>query len=147
MAQASQTSPGQIPLIPDSLNLIPDSGFPSSCSEPDELASKQQSGYVFPLQKKGEVWELPAAMLQQFREDFPHLDVERHIREARSWCQTNPTKRKTPKGMPRFLSAWLTKAQNSGRGSPRGGNGSMPIRTQRNINAMQEFLEQGNAGK
>jgi hypothetical protein len=56
----------------------------------------------------------------QYRETFPNLDVEAECRKAWQWCQDNPTKRKTARGIPAFLTRWLGRAQNSKRefGSP-----------------------------
>jgi hypothetical protein len=34
-----------------------------------------------------------------------------------SWLDANPTRRKTPKGIKKFINSWLKKAQNQG-GSP-----------------------------
>ena len=41
------------------------------------------------------------------------------LRAARQWCIDNDERRKTPRGMPAFLSRWLAKAQNAGKGGTR----------------------------
>lgn len=60
-------------------------------------------------------WTLSKSKLAEYVESFPGVNVEVEIRKARQWCRDNPSRRKTVAGMPKFLSAWLGKAQNSSR--------------------------------
>ncbi len=73
----------------------------------------------FPITGKSrlKVWNLTEAKLAEYQTSFPGLDVEAEMRAARQWCVDNPPKRKTHNGMPAFLTGWLTRSQNSGRGS------------------------------
>ena len=48
---------------------------------------------------------------------FPAVNVHQELLAMESWCDANPAKRKTKKGIKRFINLWLTKAQNQG-GSP-----------------------------
>ncbi len=48
---------------------------------------------------------------------FPAVNVHQELLAMESWCDANPTKRKTKQGIKRFINLWLTKAQNQG-GSP-----------------------------
>jgi hypothetical protein len=48
---------------------------------------------------------------------FPKIDVHQELSAMESWCDANPSKRKTAKGIKRFVNAWLTRAQDRG-GSP-----------------------------
>jgi len=48
---------------------------------------------------------------------FPAVNVHQELMAMESWCDANPTKRKTKSGIKRFVNLWLTKAQNQG-GSP-----------------------------
>lgn len=52
--------------------------------------------------------------VDDFSRLFPGVDILQQCRHALSWCKTNPTKRKTFGGMPRFLSGWLGRCQNNG---------------------------------
>ena len=40
------------------------------------------------------------------------MDVEQELRMMALWCEHKPKKRKTLKGVRRFVSGWLSKAQN-----------------------------------
>jgi hypothetical protein len=46
------------------------------------------------------------------RESYPAVDIDAQLREARAWCVTNATKRKTADGMPKFLNRWMAREQN-----------------------------------
>jgi hypothetical protein len=46
---------------------------------------------------------------------FPGVDIQQALRTMREWCLSNPTKRKTPKGVRRFITNWLTRDQDGGR--------------------------------
>jgi hypothetical protein len=68
----------------------------------------------------GQTWTLAGSKLDEWSSAYPHLDVEAELRKARQWLIDNPPKRKTLRGMPRFLNGWLSRAQDSGRGVRRG---------------------------
>ena len=51
----------------------------------------------------------------EYQTAYPGVDVALELRAIRQWCLDNPTRQKTLRGVPRFLNAWLSKAQNSGR--------------------------------
>ena len=64
-------------------------------------------------------WSLTQAKLDEYRESFPSLDVMAECRKARQWLLDSAARRKTAKGMPKFLGSWLGRAQdNRQRGSP-----------------------------
>jgi hypothetical protein len=72
--------------------------------------------------KSPKVWHLRESKVAEYQSSYPGVDVLAECRMARQWCTDNPPKRKTAKGMPAFLTRWLSKAQN-GRlvnGTPRG---------------------------
>lgn len=62
--------------------------------------------------KGGTPWLVPDEMFDQLRDAFPSLDVAAEVHEAALWCETNPGKRKTAAGMPRFLSGWMARTNN-----------------------------------
>lgn len=66
-------------------------------------------GLSFPT--KGDYpWLLPTQQLQDWTELYPWLNVQQEIHKALAWVQANPSRRKTARGMPRFLVAWLNRA-------------------------------------
>lgn len=60
----------------------------------------------------GEEFPIWPAQVLEFQKTYPAIDVEQSIREARSWCLSNPRKRKTKSGMLKFLNRWLSQDQN-----------------------------------
>ena len=56
-------------------------------------------------------YTLPLALLNDFKAAFGHAFVDSELTKARLWVETNPMKRKTRRGMGRFLNAWLCRAQ------------------------------------
>lgn len=42
---------------------------------------------------------------------YPSVDVTQTLREIRGWCLGNPTKRKTQRGVQRFINSWMAREQ------------------------------------
>lgn len=61
-----------------------------------------------------QAWELTDDQIAAWQALYPNLDVAQQCRMAWGWVDANPTKRKTAKGMPRFLVAWLNRAVGRG---------------------------------
>ena len=53
----------------------------------------------------------------QWQKAYPAIDVYQELNAMESWLDANPTKRKTPRGIKRFVNSWLARAQDKG-GSP-----------------------------
>jgi hypothetical protein len=69
---------------------------------------------TFPTDGNPREWDLTEAKVKEFREAFPSLDVVAECRKALAWVQANPTKRKTPRGMPGCLFRWWSRVQDRG---------------------------------
>ena len=48
----------------------------------------------------------------EYQKTYPGIDVDQELRSIQQWCVDNPSRRKTTRGMPRFLNAWMDRAQN-----------------------------------
>ncbi len=91
------------------------------CSEPLRAAA-EPAILDFPVvgKKDGNLWSLTAHKVQELSAAFPGLDVLAESRKALAWCNANPSRRKTVRGMAAFLYRWMERAQNGSRGgSPR----------------------------
>jgi hypothetical protein len=94
----------------------------ASAAEPMAAGESQESSKVvmsFPVVGKKPnsgltEWPLTEAKVAEYQESFPGVDVMVECRKARQWCIDNPTKRKTVRGMPKFLSGWLARQQDRG---------------------------------
>lgn len=49
---------------------------------------------------------------------YPNVDVMQQLRNMRGWCMENPSKRKTAKGIRRFIVGWLSREQDRGGSRP-----------------------------
>lgn len=72
----------------------------------------------FPTEGKTKSWSLTLPVVQSLSEAFPRVDVLAECRKAKAWCEHNPAKRKTARGMERFLYSWMERCQNRGGASP-----------------------------
>ena len=84
------------------------------CTELDEPAPCN-SGILLPL-IDGSFYDVPLDKLQQWQETFPAVDVVQEFKKMYMWLDGNPKKKKTRRGIGRFIYGWLERAQNSGRG-------------------------------
>ena len=64
---------------------------------------------------KGRRWDLSQQQVNLWVAAYPGLDVMAECRKALAWVQANLSRRKTAKGMPRYLVNWLNRATDSGR--------------------------------
>lgn len=60
----------------------------------------------FPL-KDGTEYDIDEDFVNQMKELYPKVDVEKELLAMKGWLIGNPSKRKTKKGMPRFITGWL----------------------------------------
>ncbi|HUX01325.1 MAG TPA: hypothetical protein VMY35_10150 [Phycisphaerae bacterium] len=122
-ASKKQAKPPASSSFPPPFAFFPDgeSSNEDSCAEPDEpAAAPPASVLIFPVKApadKPKEWNLTQAKLDEYAETFVGMDVVAECRKARQWCIDNSAKRKTGRGMPAFLSRWMTKANDNGRGS------------------------------
>jgi hypothetical protein len=60
-------------------------------------------------------WTLPPELRAKFATTYRRVDLQAELVAAATWLDCNPARRKTPKGMPRFLNAWLSKNNTTAR--------------------------------
>jgi hypothetical protein len=66
-----------------------------------------------------EIWPFCESQRAELQSIFVGVDVLLEARKALLWIRSNPTKRKTPVGMPKFINGWMERATNKhGAGSP-----------------------------
>lgn len=90
-------------------------------SSPDGSAQPPSKAFLsFPCIGLPDSWVLTDLKVAEYRATYTGVVVESECRKAWQWCQDNPSRRKTAKGMPRFLSTWLGRAQDRGWGAKAG---------------------------
>ena len=51
--------------------------------------------------------------VNKYQELYPNVDVVQELRNMKGWLDANPTKRKTKRGINRFVNGWLQRKQDS----------------------------------
>ena len=87
---------------------------------------------VLPL-KTGGGYPVSAEQCHEWADLYPAVDVMQQLRSMKGWLNSNPGKRKTARGTPRFINGWLMREQN--RASPSRGGSS------RTAEAMDDLRE------
>ena len=67
--------------------------------------------------KDGSYYEIQQDDLLSWQRTYTDCNVFHEINAAREWSEANPSRRKTKRGIRRFLNAWLSKAHKL-KGSP-----------------------------
>ena len=62
----------------------------------------------------GSEWRPTEALFAEYVRLYPNVDVKQQFNVMRSWCLSNPQKRKTRRGITRFVNSWLTREQDKG---------------------------------
>lgn len=75
--------------------------------------SKSETGIYIPL-ADGSTYEITADKMQIWEKAYPGVDIKQELQKVIAWCYSNPTKRKTHRGVNRFINSWLDRAQNQG---------------------------------
>lgn len=75
----------------------------------NNICSEQSSPHDIPL-AGGSYYNVPVQDIGDYKVAYPSTDVEYELRKMKVWCESNPAKLKTRKGIKRFINAWLAKA-------------------------------------
>lgn len=84
------------------------------CSEP-KVDSEPEVAFL-PLNDDSE-FGIKQSVFEEWQKLYPAVDVMQELNKMRGWCLANPSKRKTKKGIMRFINNWLSKEQDKG-GTP-----------------------------
>jgi uncharacterized protein YdaU (DUF1376 family) len=80
------------------------------------------AGGVFELPLPGiqGEWQVPQKLYEEMVQIYPDVGVMKQLARMRGHLVANPSKRKTHRGLPRFINSWLAREQDDSR--QRGGN-------------------------
>ena len=86
-----------------------------SCSEPEESVSKPHESAVIsvPL-NDGTEHSVTQTDIDKYTSLYPAVDVMQELRKMVGWLDGNPTRKKTRKGIKRFINGWLAREQDKG---------------------------------
>lgn len=92
---------------------------PKPPDPPDPKAPSSPVVISIMLNDKTE-YKITEADVAEWKELYQAVDVMQELRKMKGWADANPSKRKTRKGVKRFINSWLAKEQDKYHG-PQGG--------------------------
>lgn len=84
------------------------------CSE--HISAAEPPVITLPL-NTGEEYPVTQGYVEGWMELYPAVDIMQCLRNMKGWLMSNPAKRKTARGITRFITTWLQKEQDRG-GTP-----------------------------
>ena len=81
-----------------------------------ELQEKKGTGIKIPL-VDGTYFDVPEDKIPLWQQAYPSVNIDQELKKIIAWCDANPTKRKTRRGVTKFINSWLDRSQNQGRGT------------------------------
>lgn len=95
---------------------IPSNGIPSIDKYRLDKNSKDNMADVEPLPlNDGSEWKPTQTQFDEWSRLYPSVDVIAEFRNMRGWCNANPSRRKTARGITTFVNGWLSRTQNKPR--------------------------------
>lgn len=83
------------------------------CTEPENSASVPATVIELILNNKS-LYPITQQDIDEWSSLYPAVDVMQELRKMKGWLDANPTKRKTSRGIKRFVNSWLAKEQDKG---------------------------------
>lgn len=78
---------------------------------PEVITSEQNVFISLPLVTGSGSFDVTINYLNSLRQLYPAVDVEQEFRKMYAWLDSNPKNRKTERGIKRFITGWLGRAQ------------------------------------
>lgn len=88
------------------INILPQSS--------GEQTSEAEADVEALILNDGSEWRPTEALFAEYVRLYPNVDVKQQFNVMRGWCISNPKKRKTRRGITRFVNSWLSREQDKG---------------------------------
>lgn len=79
-----------------------------------KVAEQTEPPVITLLLNTGSEYGIFQSDITEWKELYPAVDVMQELRNMKGWCKENKAKRKTEKGIRRFITGWLAREQDSG---------------------------------
>lgn len=79
-----------------------------------EQTSEPEADVAALILNDGSEWRPTEALFAEYVRLYPNVDVKQQFNEMRGWCLSSPHKRKTRRGITRFVNSWLSREQDKG---------------------------------
>jgi len=80
----------------------------------DKNPSEPKADVSALILNNGEEWKPNQLLYEEYVKLYPNVDIKQQFNAMRGWCISNPSKRKTARGIQRFVNTWLAKEQDKG---------------------------------
>lgn len=114
MTEDVQMYDERTPEIRDKSKEFKDNNINTFARSPDRQDSVQEADVAALVLNDGSEWRPEAALFAEYVRLYPSVDVKQQFNEMRGWCLSNPAKRKTCRGIKRFVNSWLAREQDKG---------------------------------
>lgn len=87
------------------------------CTEPEVSVPEKiltEKIFISLLLNDKTEYEVEKNEIDTWKELYPAVNIEQELRNMKGWLMANPTKRKTKKGISRFINGWLSREQDKG---------------------------------
>ncbi|MBD5461438.1 MAG: hypothetical protein HDR24_00020 [Lachnospiraceae bacterium] len=71
------------------------------------------SGILLPLIDKTD-YDVPLSKIEGWEKAYPAVDIKQELHKMAAWLESNPQRKKTRRGIDRFINTWLSKEQDRG---------------------------------
>lgn len=83
------------------------------CTEPSSVQEEKKSVIFFSCIKDN-IYHVHKEDIIEWENTYPAVDIMQELKCMKQWLLSNPTKKKTKKGMRRFITGWLGRKQDKG---------------------------------
>lgn len=120
---------------------------PESESNPKDYCAEPQAAGAPPVislpLNDGTFFDVSENDRAKWSQFYPNVDVLQQLRNMAGWCDANPSKRKTRNGIKRFITSWLAREQDKGRGPVAPAQQGKNVQPSGNNGWMKDFLKGG----
>lgn len=90
-----------------------DVSYNDTCNDTcnDTLPTKLSNVFITIITNTKEEYPIEFNLVTQYKELYPSVDVEQELKKMKAWSISNPSKRKTKRGMLKFVNNWLSREQ------------------------------------
>lgn len=81
------------------------------CSEPAEPPAELYADVEPVILNTGQEWRPTVEEYERYKRLYPAVDIAQAFRNMNGWCHANKPKRKTARGVERFVNTWLSSDQ------------------------------------
>ena len=79
-----------------------------------ELKAQDNKPVISLILNTKDFYDVYKENIEEWKELYPAVDVMQELRKMKGWLDSNPSRRKTKRGISRFINSWLARSQDKG---------------------------------